>query len=70
MLYVGRVGAEIGTLDVVEKRVLCWVMLGMYKSVECDVEIVGFRVLARSSSGFGLESCLSVFCICICMLDA
>ena len=52
------------------RGVLCWVMLGMYKSVECDVGIVGFRVLARSSSGFGLESCLSVFCICICMLDA
>ena len=37
---------KIGTLGVYSRGVLCWVMLGMYKSVECDVGIVGFRVLA------------------------
>ena len=70
VFYVVCVWAEIGTLGVYRRGVLCWVMLGMYKSVECDVGIVGFQVLAWSSSVFCLESCLGMFCLCICMFDA
>ena len=37
---------KIETLGVFRRGFSCWVVLEKHKSVECDVEIVGIRILA------------------------
>ena len=60
---------SFGTLSGCRRGFSCWDVLGMCRSVECGVGIVGFRVLAWASSVVGLELCLCVFCVYVCMID-